>query len=503
MLVKEILTQLSLGKSVAERDSRLDSYFIDTYPFHLLVTAERDIIAGDKGAGKTALHNFLLKRFRTVDKLRGTEIINAFNVAGSPIFQQLLSVPEQSEGRYIAFWKTYILSLVGNWLLDNRKLLTSTSYTRVELFLNQNSLKTADITPGNIFKRLLARFPVKQLIPQSADVEVSTIETGFKIKPHVEFSPPAVVQPPNFFGIDYATGLRLLDISLKESGLAIWVALDRLDEAFVGHVGVEIPALRALLRAYLDFQAVDQIKLKLFLRRDLFRKITLGGFVNLTHINAQKIEIYWDDEDLLNLLIARVKDNQEITAQLGLQAIDNEEAFYRIFPLQISQGEKQSFTWKWILSRLRDGNRVVTPRNLIDFMENCKEAQLRSEQRSPRNYEPGQPLIEADAVRKALKNLSVTRVQDTLITEFAELSQHISRFRNKKAEHNVDSICALQGVSLDEGRFLIERLQEIGFLEEIGTSYKVPMLYREGLGITQGKAFDEPTIVSVADDDLL
>jgi hypothetical protein len=32
-------------------------------------------------------------------------------------------------------------------------------------------------------------------------------------------------------------------------------------------------------------------------------------------------------------------------------------------------------------------------------------------------------------------------------------------------------------------------LIETGFLEEIGSSYKVPMLYREGLEITQGKAF--------------
>jgi hypothetical protein len=29
----------------------------------------------------------------------------------------------------------------------------------------------------------------------------------------------------------------------------------------------------------------------------------------------------------------------------------------------------------------------------------------------------------------------------------------------------------------------------MGFLEEIGGSYKVPMLYRDGREITQGKAF--------------
>jgi hypothetical protein len=34
---------------------------------------------------------------------------------------------------------------------------------------------------------------------------------------------------------------------------------------------------------------------------------------------------------------------------------------------------------------------------------------------------------------------------------------------------------------------------EIGFIEEIKTSWKVPMLYRDGLEITQGKAFPSAT----------
>jgi hypothetical protein len=35
----------------------------------------------------------------------------------------------------------------------------------------------------------------------------------------------------------------------------------------------------------------------------------------------------------------------------------------------------------------------------------------------------------------------------------------------------------------------IQFLREIGFLEPIGANFKVPMLYRDGLSITQGKAF--------------
>jgi hypothetical protein len=79
-----------------------------------------------------------------------------------------------------------------------------------------------------------------------------------------------------------------------------WAALDRLDEAFQGFPAVETPALRALFRTHLDLLEFDGFRLKLFVRRDLFRNIVKGGFVNLTHINARKVEIVWDEQDLLN-----------------------------------------------------------------------------------------------------------------------------------------------------------------------------------------------------------
>jgi len=36
---------------------------------------------------------------------------------------------------------------------------------------------------------------------------------------------------------------------------------------------------------------------------------------------------------------------------------------------------------------------------------------------------------------------------------------------------------------------IVKPLVEIGFLEELKDSYKIPMLYRDGLDVTQGKAF--------------
>ena len=65
----------------------------------------------------------------------------------------------------------------------------------------------------------------------------------------------------------------------------------------------------------------------------------------------------------------------------------------------------------------------------------------------------------------------------------------LERFRDGKAEHNAATLATLLEVDEQEVRTIVKPLIEIGFLEEIGEAYKVPMLYRDGLNISQGKAY--------------
>ena len=57
-LTKDALRVLDLGNSVAEFDEALEQYFIENEAFHALVTDKADVIAGDKGTGKTAVYRF-------------------------------------------------------------------------------------------------------------------------------------------------------------------------------------------------------------------------------------------------------------------------------------------------------------------------------------------------------------------------------------------------------------------------------------------------------------
>lgn len=489
MQVKEVLAKLDLGSSVAEFDDSLERYFVETESFRSLVQDKGDIIAGDKGTGKTALHRILETRAKSLPELKNVAILSAFNPAGAPVFQRLAQSKALTEGQYIALWKGYIVAFVGNWVLSTSAGNLSADQKRLDNMLSEYGLRTPDFTPKSVFSKVFAALRERL---KSAGIEISVTQTGLpKITPKIEFQPEqdsAAEKPADWLdNIDDA--LELVNDVLSEMGVSAWVVLDRLDEAFQGFPEVEIPALRALLRTYLDLLAFPQIRLKLFLRRDLFRRIIGEGFVNLTHVNARKIEIIWDDDDLFVLLCKRIRESPEFVDALHMAAHNNRELFAAVFPKQVIAGEKRPETWTWIISRIRDGNNVKPPRNLIDLVKKSLDEQHRREEREAREFSSTEPIFEGEAIRNALDVLSKERVQDTLLAEAGSLGKYIEKFRDGKAEHNDASLARLFGVKHEKAKPIAKSLMEIGFLEQIGPSYKVPALYRSGLGITQGKAF--------------
>ena len=191
-----------------------------------------------------------------------------------------------------------------------------------------------------------------------------------------------------------------------------------------------------------------------------------GGFVNLTHVNAKRLDIVWDEEDLKSLLCNRV-EVAKISSTQSMQATELTMTVLRSFSSTSGCGSAETdyvgvddvahTRWKWDL----------TPRNLIDLAKKAQENQLRAEDRQPKEYDPNASVVESDSVRKALHRLSEDRVNDTLLAEAADYASLIETFR-KKAEHNLKTLSDL--LKEDEGgvKARIKPLIEMGFLEEIG-----------------------------------
>ena len=380
MKASELLRAMDIGNSVAEFDLHLQVYFLQTQIYLDFVSGKCDIISGDKGTGKTAIYKFIKERYREIRQLKNVELLPGFNDAGNPIFQRLTQVDPLNEGQYITVWKTYFLSLIGNFLLDVCEGVCTDNMRKLDRVLESLGIRTKDSTAVTVFSQLA------NLIrrTKSAELEMSISEAGMPvITPKMHFGDIAEHEVSGLKIIYNDEALELLNRAITDLGITIWIVLDRLDEAFVGFPQIETPVLRALLRTYLDLQVYDMIKLKLFVRNDLFRKIVQGGFVNLTHINAKRVQITWNPDDLFGLFLRRIRENKGFMKQVTSEkTLSNEDLFSIIFPAQVDVGKKQPTTWNWIISRIRDGNSIMPPRNLIDMVNKAKEAQARARRTS-------------------------------------------------------------------------------------------------------------------------
>ena len=70
--------------------------------------------------------------------------------------------------------------------------------------------------------------------------------------------------------------------------------------------------------------------------------------VNLTHVNARKVEIVWDEDDLSALLTRRIGENEAFVRELGDESSKG-ALFGMIFPSQVDPGDRKPTTWRWMM----------------------------------------------------------------------------------------------------------------------------------------------------------
>ena len=105
-----------------------------------------------------------------------------------------------------------------------------------------------------------------------------------------------------------------LNNALQQRSLKVWVLLDRLDVAFVDNHSLEENALRALIRAYGDIRNLDQLSLKIFLREDIWKRVTEKGLREASHL-VRYVNYQLDQPALLNLIVKRLLNNDVLVRE--------------------------------------------------------------------------------------------------------------------------------------------------------------------------------------------
>ncbi len=479
----EILEGLNLGSSVAENDQHLADYFVSTGAVKDFVADRYDIVRGVKGSGKSAILRMVNEDKGAYPQLSNTQLVVATEHAGEPAFKRAfdsLRAGSYSELALVNAWKAYLL----NFFIDALEQMEPTVASHeVVRFAEEQGVR---FRSTSLFKKALWSL-LRFLHPRSFGISEAGLNAEFPD------------EPPEFWTrsesvVDFPGLIERLDAAFGERKQRCWVLVDRLDAAFQDDHELEKNALRALLLAYKDLMGRQHLRVKLFFRTDLFDLVSGGaGFRELTHVSDRTSPpIIWDHDKLLLMLMERFAFNEPVRKKYGFSREDMKDeelrqaAFFSIFPQQIDAGDRKPDTWNWINGRLRDGNGVKTPRDLQSLAQNA--ARKQRERLALGGEQEADTLIESAAVKEGLAQPSEDKIRASLIAENPQLDSVIRAFEKGKAEHNSVSLKALLG---DEWEIVVAKLERIGFIERLTDSWKVPMIYRDGLAITQGAAFEK------------
>jgi hypothetical protein len=492
----DILLSTSFGHRIAEEEiDVLAEYFVETDHWNRLFRGEIDIIYGPKGSGKSALYSLLLKKSGELfDK--NILLVAGENPRGATAFRDLATDPPASEREFVGLWKLYIASLLHSALAEYS--IRNDPAKQLEEALVREGLVKKGASLAALLRAAVdyARRAFRpQAVEGSLKIDPATqLPSGFTGK--IIFSEPAGASDDSAVkSVDRL--LALADEALASAAVGAWVLFDRLDVAFAEDPGLESNALRALFRVYLDLAALSHVKLKIFLRTDIWSRITTQGFREASHI-TRHVTISWGRNSLLNLVVRRSIHNASVRVAYGVQedlprrsVREQEEFFYRLCPDQVEVGPNKPNTIDWLLSRTRDGTKSNAPRELIHFLNSLREVQVRRlEIGEP---EPdGEQLFARPSFKDALPEVSKVRLEQTLYAEYPEMKIWLEKLRGAKTLQTPETLSNIWDVSADDATLRANHLAVIGFFEVRGSrgapEFWVPFLYRDGLDLVQGAA---------------
>jgi hypothetical protein len=494
-----LLKQLSFGAQVAEEETNdLASYFVETDQWTQIAGGKIDIVRGEKGAGKSAIYSLLIQRAGEFFD-RGVLLVGAENPRGATVFKDLVDNPPTSEVEFIVLWKLYIATLIAQQLREYD--VNNEHSAKLYRTLEDARLLEPEFSLAAVLHR--AHEYAKTLL------RIEELQGGITLDPGTQMpngivgriilrEPTSDLKKIGLLSVDNL--FAVIDRALQAQKLKVWVLLDRLDVAFTENHALEANALRALIRVYGDIRGYENISLKIFLREDIWKRITQGGFREASHV-IKFVVLDWTPPALLNLILRRLLNNKvlveefKIDAAAVLQDARKQEAlFNRIFPPQVEQGARKPSTFQWIVSRCADGTQKTAPREIIHLLNCVRDQEIR-------RLEHGNPLPSDDQLfdrsvfKLALPTVSDTRLNQMLYAEYPAQRPFLEKLEGEKSEQTPDSLAKIWNISPAEAAAEAAALVEIGFFEARGTreapAYWVPFLYRDALYLVQGRADEE------------
>lgn len=442
------VADLDFGDDVAEFDLNLASYFIETDIYKRIVAGKTFLVTGRKGAGKTALLTYAEKR-----PPAGTLVLKV--EASHTTYVRIQQSVEEVNGDLA----TLDTSFKHAWLFSTLMALADHVTKEPRLALDR------DAQLVHRFAREHLNYVESDKISAIGNYVVDWFLNAKKV------SIPTIVEFEREVGRGMSRlvfdehhimrGIKSAVSTIKKAGPGqVLLFFDKLDERWDGGP-IYIAFLQGLLLAIRELRAANvDLRPVVLLRDDIYRKVT-ETFQHVDHFRNATERIRWDEDQLVDLLAARIRESLRSGGYPLHRQMNSQELWELAFVPTLPDRRPYPST-AYLVDRT-----LARPRDII-LLANHARRQARSDA----------SVIGVEDIRAAEQKYSEEKYDDLvaeLSTEFPGNRDIFEHFRGLTFGRTMADLKALCGTIIDAehtkhdwlpstDRALIEWLYEVGFL---------------------------------------
>jgi hypothetical protein len=461
------LDSLVFGDEAAERDKLFVTSFDEPKDIHEILNGFRTIVLGDRGAGKSAIYRSLTEH---PGDAHGNGTIVAASKNPADFLTKMGSANDPTVERFKAIWLLYVASLAAQELQSqvNTMTVSGKRYRNHCHRLLRSLGQDDDIKAPSFMSRLAS--PLRAFLPEKVSFAVGPlkIEQAF-----------SNAEKSSSHAIDINDFLQRTEKVLEQGNLRLIVVFDQIDEAHKYQKSQE-QMVQGLLMAESKLAHTQSIRLVVLLRTDLFEIYHIeekNKFVSRT------TQLTWKPPQLAQQLLLRAYSNAQlkhIAERLNTLAIDQNSReliqMRLLFPAVI---ERKEF-WHWLMDGLTTGNKRVSPRQIVLFMNLLKEeAKGSGDTRRIPLYSESQVLAALNELSRLSYNEVIDdfKVATVLVQNCKANNLHRIKFADVEKLSDPD-----QGTPAAQ----VDQLRRLGFFEhaagqengEVVSELQVASLYR-------------------------
>lgn len=301
------LSDFNFGSPDGKDDPLLEACALKITPISEFLEENKSIVVGERGSGKTAIFRLLSDgklAFKSTEKFSQIYVpIDedlAYKTLREHVSFQVKDKTKSPEIPHRIVWEIYFFSRCVDALSkefpDDKKISS----------IKNNFYQAAGLPQQKTF-RLIDIFTSSK---KTVGVKLEGGHLGFLVPNFYTSVEPSI----NSGDIDDVSFLDIPSLKaemnnyLKISKKYVYVLVDKLDEFVSGDDYLtQMLILQSLTQCWRDYQSYPHIKIKLFLRPDLYERLDFS--FGRDKIDPKKVDLNWSEEDIRHFVAYRIMHN--------------------------------------------------------------------------------------------------------------------------------------------------------------------------------------------------